>query len=87
MRLLCAKDVDVNRQDTNGNTALHMVAIHDHEVRAIHATLSSSHTLLERIAVSKIERQSSRKAALFQAQEEPMFSGLRSKSMAPTHVR
>ena len=33
VRLLCAKHVDVNKQDTNGNTALHMVVIHDHQVR------------------------------------------------------
>jgi len=33
VRLLHAKDADVNQKDTNGNTALHMVVIHDHEVR------------------------------------------------------
>jgi len=32
VRLLCAKDVDINKQDTNGNTALHMVVIHDQQV-------------------------------------------------------
>ena len=34
VRLLCANDVDVNRKDTNGNTALHMLVIHEQQVRA-----------------------------------------------------
>jgi len=32
VRLLCAKKADVNKKDTNGNTALHMLVIHDKEV-------------------------------------------------------
>ena len=32
VRLLRAKDADINKYDTNGNTALHMVVIHDEEV-------------------------------------------------------
>lgn len=32
VRLLCAKDADINLEDTNGNTALHMIVIHDNKV-------------------------------------------------------
>ena len=59
VRLLCAKDVDVNRQDTNGNTALHMVVIHEQQVhhsRHTHArtharTHAHTHTQLQHPAV------------------------------------
>ena len=47
--------------------------------------LSPCHTLLER-TMSTIERQCSRQAAFFHTQEGPMFSGLRSDSMALSHV-
>ena len=32
MRLLLAKDVDVNLQDSNGNTVMHMLVIHAKKV-------------------------------------------------------
>ena len=48
VRLLCAKGVDVNKQDTNGNTALHMVVIHDHEVRNTAVIVSPPRTLCHR---------------------------------------
>ena len=44
VRLLVAKGADPNRQDTNGNTALHMIVINDSEVRncafSLHIRLS-----------------------------------------------
>jgi len=33
VRLLIAKGADIYKKDSNGNTALHMVVIHDKEVR------------------------------------------------------
>jgi len=33
VRLLHAKGADINKKDTNGNTVLHMIVIHENEVR------------------------------------------------------
>ena len=42
VRLLHAKGADVNLQDTNGNTALHMIVIHYNKVCASRVSLCPS---------------------------------------------
>ena len=49
-------------------------------------SLSLHGILLLTVAVSTIERQCSREAAFFHVQKGPMFSGLRSDSMALSHL-
>jgi len=49
-------------------------------------SLSLRGILFLSVALSTVERQCSREAAFFHAYEGPMFSGLRSDSMALSHV-
>ena len=65
VRLLIAKGADPNKQDTNGNTVLHLLVVHDKKVMHLHAKLSEQKFMRAPVCRERAREKVSREESLF----------------------